>query len=138
MINNVPTEERKNDTTNALNSSNDQATNLTISVGQLDNTEESKEDQMDRSTSVNNESASTSSPKGMLDKFRNLFVRKWDLRESRQIMPMPINNQNRFIDRGSESGTHLTSENNTDTRDEIARASQNIELLKSRSEQPNS
>ena len=55
MINNVPTEERKTDTTNALSQSNDQATNLTISVGQLDNMEESKEDQMDRSTSVNNE-----------------------------------------------------------------------------------
>ena len=75
---------------------------------------------MDRSTSVNNESASTNSPKGMLDKFKNLFVRRLDLRESRQIMP--INNQNRFIDRGSESGTLLTSENNTDKRDDIARA----------------
>ena len=132
MINNVPTEERKTDTTNALSQSNDQATNLTISVGQLDNMEESKEDQMDRSASVNNESAN--SPKGMFDKLKRMM--RLDFRESRQIMP--INNQNRFVDRASESSTHLTSEHNTDTRDDLARASQDIELLKSRSEPPNS
>ena len=87
---------------------------------------------MDRSASVNNESGN--SPKGMFDKLKRMM--RLDFRESRQIMP--INNQNRFNDRASESGTHLTSEHNTDTRDDLARASQDIELLKSRSEQPNS
>ena len=70
----------------------------------------------------------------MFDKLKRMM--RLDFRESRQIMP--INNQNRFNDRASESSTHLTSEQNTDTRDDLARASQDIELLKSRSEQPNS
>ena len=50
---------------------------------------------MDRSTSVNNETANTNSPKGMFDKLRNIFVKRLDFRESRLIMPN--NNQNRFI-----------------------------------------
>ena len=91
---------------------------------------------MDRSTSVNNESATTNSPKGMFDKLKNIFVKKLDIRESRLITTN--NNQNRLIGAASESGVHLNQGKNTDTRDDIARASQDIELLKSRSEQPNS
>ena len=94
---------------------------------------------MDRSTSVNNESAANNSPKGMFDKLKNIFGRKIEglqnLRESRLLQ---TNNQNRFTGQASESGANLTSEKNTDARDDIARASQDIELLKSRSEQPNS
>ena len=60
---------------------------------------------MDRSTSVNNESATTNSPKGMFDKLKNIFVKKLDIRESRLITTN--NNQNRLIGAASESGVHL-------------------------------
>ena len=111
------------------------STNASIAVSALDNEEESKEEEKDRSTSVNESAASTSSPKGMFDRLKNILGRGM-LRESRLFG----NNQNRFNNMASESGANLTSDQNNDAREDIARASQdaNALLLKSRSVQPNS
>ena len=112
------------------------STNASIAVSSLDNLEESKEEEKDRSTSIN-ESASTSSPKGMFDRLKNILGRGMNLRESRLFG----NNQNRFNNMASESGANLTSDQNNDAREDIARASQDANamlLLKSRSVQPNS
>ena len=114
------------------------STNASIAVSALDNEEESKEEEKDRSTSMNESAASTSSPKGqgMLDKLKNIFGGRMNLRESRFFG----NNQNRFNNMASESSANLNSDQNNDAREDIARASQdaNALLLKSRSVQPNS
>ena len=112
------------------------STNASIAVSALDNEEESKEEEKDRSTSMNESAASTSSPKGVMDRLKNIFGRGMNFRESRLFG----NNQSRFNNMASESGANLTSDQNNDAREDIARASQdaNALLLKSRSVQPNS
>ena len=111
------------------------STNASIAVSALDNEEESKEEEKDRSTSMNESAASTSSPKGVMDRLKNIFGGRMNFRESRLF-----GNQNRFNNMASESGANLTSDQNNDAREDIARASQdaNALLLKSRSVQPNS
>ena len=85
---------------------------------------------------MNESAASTSSPKGMLDKVKNFFGRGMNLRESKFFG----GNQGRFNNMASESNINITSDQNNDAREDIARASQvgNDMLLKSRSVQPNS
>ena len=97
--------------------------------------EESKEEEKDRSTSMNESAANTDEPKNMFDKFKNIFSGKFHIRESRLF-----GNQSKFNPTASESGANLNSDQNNDAREDIARASQdaNALLLKSRSVQPNS
>ena len=81
---------------------------------------------------MNESAASTSSPKGMFDKLKNIFGGRMNLRESKFF--------GKFNNMASESSANLTSDQNNDAREDIARASQvgNDMLLKSRSVQPNS